>query len=126
MNIFNRRVHKALCRHSEGASLTDYLEATVFQLDACRERGIVEVISTLLRFKHALFTRSCVKLNTLRPDKRKTNLGVSKPEFEVEGSDCLIEDDIIEDVDDSEGKSDEVYEVYANLLLARPCLKLIL
>jgi hypothetical protein len=59
-------------------------------------------------------------------DKRKTNLGVSKPEFEVEGSDCLIEDDIIEDVDDSEGKSDEVYEVYANLLLARPCLKLIL
>jgi hypothetical protein len=44
------------------------------QLDGSRERSITEVINTLLRFKNSIFTRSTVKLNTHKPDQRKTNI----------------------------------------------------
>ena len=109
MNIFTRRVHKALCRHSEDATLLEYMKSTIFQLDACRERGIVEVLSTLLRFKHATFTRSCVKLNTLCPDKRKTNMRLA-PHSEQNEEDVMIANEENLDCAEEEEASD-VYEV---------------
>jgi hypothetical protein len=131
VNILNRRVHKALCRHSTDATLLDYLRSTVFQLDACRERGIVEVISTLLKFKHATFTRSCVKLNTQKPEKRRTSIRqtqVPKEDDDIINDDGINDDDdievdyntrgqhgaistLFEDEDENDGEAEIVYEL---------------
>jgi hypothetical protein len=73
-DILNKRVHKSICRHSHDTDLTTYFRSTILQLDGSRERSITEVINTLLRFKNSIFTRSTVKLNTHKPDQRKTNI----------------------------------------------------
>jgi len=54
-----------------------------FCVDASREKGAVEILSTLLNFKHAVFTRTCVKLSTLKPDERRTNIKTVQANIDI-------------------------------------------